>query len=53
MAKNKRSNLIVVNIDFINKHIINLGKGGSSVLVNYQSLILIFFPLASPNYFSL
>ena len=49
MAKNKQSNLIasvkMLNIDFINKHITNLGirGGGYSVLVNYQSLVPEFF----------
>ena len=48
MAKNKQSNLIasvkVLNIDFINKHIINLGIGGGGylALVIYQSLVLNF-----------
>ena len=60
MAKNKQSHLIasvkMLNIDFINEHIINLGIGGGGylVLVNYQSLVLTFFPLALPPiYFSL
>ena len=52
MAKNKQSNLIAIvkmlNIGFIFKHIINLGIGMGSflVLVNYQSLVSNFFPLA-------
>ena len=56
MAKNKYSNLIasvkMLNIDFINKHIINLGIEGATylVLVNYQSLISKFFPLAPPQF---
>ena len=63
MAKNKQSNLIakvkMLNISFINKHIINLGIGGGGgylVLVNYQSLVSKFFPLGPPAssiYFSL
>ena len=54
MAKNKQSDLIAsvkrLNIGFINKHIINLGIGGGGylVLVNYQSLVSKFFPLAPP-----
>ena len=55
MAKNKQSDLIVsvkmLNIGFINKHIINLGigegGGGYSVLLNYQSLTSKFFSLVS------
>ena len=52
MAKNKQSDLIAIvkmlNISFINKHVINLGIGGGGyvVLVIYQSLLLIIFPLA-------
>ena len=53
MAKNKQSNLIssvkMLSIGFINKHTINLGIGGGAgflVLVNYQSLVSKFFPLA-------
>ena len=54
MAKNKQSNLIAIvkmlNIGFIKKHIINLGIGvggrGYVVLVNYQSHVAKFFPLA-------
>ena len=59
MPKNKQSDLIAsvkrLNIGFINKHIINLGIGGGYlVLVNYQSLVSKFFPLAPPPiYFSL
>ena len=50
MAKNKQLNLIAVvemlNIGFINKHIINLGRGGGySVLLNYHSLASKFFSL--------
>ena len=50
MAKNKQSNLIVsvkmLNIDFVNKYIINSGRrGGYSALVNYQSLHSNIFPL--------
>ena len=52
---NKQSDLIAsvkrLNIGFINKHIINLGIGGGGgylVLVNYQSLVSKFFPLAPP-----
>ena len=55
MAKNKQSNLIagvkMLDIGFINKHIINLeigGGGGSSVLVNYQPLVSKFSPLPPP-----
>ena len=53
MAKNNLSNFIasvkMLNIGFINKHIINLGTGvGYSVLVNYQSLVPNLFPLAPP-----
>ena len=54
-GQNKQSNLIAIvkmlNIGFINKHIINLGIGGGwgyVVLVSYQSLVSIFFPLAPP-----
>ena len=51
MSKNKQATLIarvkMLNIGFINKHIINLGiVVGFLVLVNYQSLVLKFFPLA-------
>ena len=51
MAKNKQLNLIAVvemlNIGFINKHIINLGRGGGgcSALLNYHSLASKFFSL--------
>ena len=55
MPKNKQSNLIASvktpNIGFFYKYNINLGKGeegGSSVLVNYQSLLSNIFPLAPP-----
>ena len=55
MPKNKQSNLIASvktpNIGFLYKYNINLetrGKGGYSVLVNYQSLLSNIFPLASP-----
>ena len=54
MAENKQSHLIasvkMQNIDFINKHIINLGIGGGGylVLINNQLLVLKFFPLAPP-----
>ena len=58
MAKNKQSNLIarlkMLYIGFISEHIINLGIGGGGylVLVNYQSLVSKFFPLAlSPQLF--
>ena len=56
MPKNKQSDLITsvkrLNIGFINKHIINFGiEGGYLVLVNYQSLVSIFFPLAPPHLF--
>ena len=57
MAKNKQSNLIVsvkmLNIDFINKYIINLGRreGGYSVLVNYQSLLSNIFSIRTPELF--
>ena len=52
MAKNKQLNLIAIvkmlNIGFINKHIINLGRGGGySVLLNYHSLASKFFSLVS------
>ena len=54
MSKNKQATLIasvkMLNIGFINKHIINLGiVVGFLVLVNYQSLVSLvskFFPLA-------
>ena len=56
--KNTQTNLIagvnLLDIGFISKHIINLGKGGMggySVSVNYQSLVLKFFPLAPPQLF--
>ena len=43
MAKNKQSNLIasvkMLNIGFINKHIINLGIGGGGLLSISQLLI--------------
>ena len=53
MAKNKQSNLIagvkMLDIGFINKHIINLEiGGGSSVLVNYQPLVSKISPLPPP-----
>ena len=55
MPENKQSNLIVnvqtPNIGFINKYIINSGlrgRGGYSVLVNYQSLLSNIFQLAPP-----
>ena len=57
MPENKQSNLIAnvktPNIGFINKYIINSGirGGGYSVLVNYQSLLSIIFPLALPQLF--
>ena len=56
MAKNKQSNLIAIikmlNIGFINKHIINLGIGGGySVLLNYQSLASQFFSLVPSQLF--
>ena len=63
MAQNKQLHLIagvkMLNIDFMNKHTIKgIVNGGYLVLVNYQSLVLNFFPLApsrsSPSiYFSL
>ena len=51
MSKNKQATLIasvkMLNIGFINKHILNLGiVVGFLVLVNYQSLVSKFFPLA-------
>ena len=51
MSKSKQATLIasakMLNIGFINKHIINLGiVVGFLVLVNYQSLVWKFFPLA-------
>ena len=51
MSKNKQATLIasikMLNIGFINKHITNLGiVVGFLVLVNYQSLVSKFFPLA-------
>ena len=54
MAKNKQLNLIaslkMLNIDFINKYIINSEiEGGYSVLVGYQSLLSIIFPSAPPQ----
>ena len=54
MAKNKQSNLIAIvkmlNIGFISEHITYLGIGGGGylVLVNYQSPVSKFFPLAPP-----
>ena len=57
MAKNKQSNLIVsvkmLNIDFINKYIINLGRRERdySVLVNYQSLLSNIFSIRTPELF--
>ena len=58
MAKYKQSDLIAIvkmlNIGFINKHIINLGIGGGggySVLVNYQSLASKFFSLVPSQLF--
>ena len=60
MAKNKQSDFIAIvkmlSIDFIKKHIPNLGRGGGySVLVSYQSLASKIFSLVPslPNYFSL
>ena len=47
MAKNKQLNLIAIvemlNIGFINKHIINLGRGGGGGAVQYY-LITIHLP---------
>ena len=57
MAKNKQSNLIasvkMLNMGFINKHIITLGKEvrGYLALVNYQSLVSKIFPSAPPHLF--
>ena len=57
MAKNKQLDLIAIvkmlNIGFINKHIINLGigEGGYSVLLNYYSLASKFFSLVSSQIF--
>ena len=65
MAKNKQLNLIAIvkmlNIGFINKHIINLGMGGGgvgggggggfSVLLNYHSLASKFFSLVPSQLF--
>ena len=53
MAKNKQSNLIAIvkmlNIGFISEHIIYLGIGGGYlILVNFQSPVSKFFPLAPP-----
>ena len=61
MAKNKKSNLIaivkMVNIGFINKHIINLGIGGGGGGIQYylitNHLPQSFFHSSLPNYFSL
>ena len=57
MAKNKQSNLIAIvkmlDIGFISEHIIYLGIGGGYlVLVNYQSPVSKFFPLALPPFIS-
>ena len=56
MAKNKQATLIarvkMLNIGFINKHIINLGiVVGFLVSVNHQSLVSKFFPLAPSQLF--
>ena len=58
MANNKQLNLIAIvkmlNIGFINKHIINLeigGEGGYSVLLNYHSLASKFFSLVPSQIF--
>ena len=57
MAKNKQLNLIAIvkmlNIGFINKHIINLGIGGGgySVLLNYHSLASKIFSLVPSQLF--
>ena len=59
MAKNKQLNLIAIvkmlNIGFINKHIINLGMGrgggGYSVLLIYHSLASKFFSLVPSQLF--
>ena len=55
MAKTKQLNLIAIvkmlNIGFINKHIINLGIGGYLVLLNYHSLASKFFSLAPSQLF--
>ena len=58
MAKRMQSNLIasvkMLNIGYISEHIIKLGIGGGGgylVLVNYQSLVSIFFLLAPPHLF--
>ena len=53
MAKNKQTNLITIvkmlNIGFISEHITYLGIGvGYLVVVNYQSPVSKFFPLAHP-----
>ena len=55
MPENKQSNLIAnlktPNMGFINKYIINSGiwgRGGYSVLGNYQSLLSNIFPLTLP-----
>ena len=57
MVRNKQSNLIasvkMLNKGVINKYTINqgIGKGGYSVLVNYQSFLSNLFSLAPPNIF--
>ena len=55
MAKNKQLNLIAIvkmlNIGFINKHIINLRIGGYLVLLNYDSLASKFFSLVPSQLF--
>ena len=50
MAKNKQLNLIAIvemlNIDFINKHIINLGRGWGAIqyyLITIFTCLKIFF----------
>ena len=59
MVKNKQSNLItsvkMLNISVINKYTLNLeiGGGGYSVLVNYQSLLSNLFSLAPQSFFSI
>ena len=62
MAKNKQLNLIAIvemlNIGFINKHIINLGRGGGGGGAIQYYLVTIhlpqkFFHLSLPNYVSL